>query len=156
MAWSSGRSTCGLNHPSIEVVMKLDAIRKMRMPGPRARAMKVRTSLALNREPMIFCRRSNESFTRVRKSRGRRTRFGLHRGAYDLRPPLERELHQVAEEQDEQQQEDDQVQVEEEEDDEVGGEGDLGRADAHLEDGGHHQEDEDPGDDEQGPLAPSP
>ena len=79
--------------------------------------------------------------------------LGLELGADDLLPPLEGELDQVAEEQDQQQQEDDQVEVEEEEDDEVGGERDLGRADAHLEDGRHHQEDQDPGDDEEVPLA---
>ncbi len=80
--------------------------------------------------------------------------LGLEARADDLVPALEGELDQVAEEQDQQEQEDDQVEVEEREDDQVRGERDLRRADAHLEDGGDHEEDEDPADDEQVALAP--
>jgi hypothetical protein len=47
-----------LNQPSIDVVMKLDAMMKIRMPGVRASARKVRTSLALKRAPMTLWRRS--------------------------------------------------------------------------------------------------
>ena len=74
MAWSSGFSTCGLNQPSMEVVMKFEAMRKIRMPGTSDRARKVKTSFALNLEPMIFCRRSKESLIRLRKSRTRSSR----------------------------------------------------------------------------------
>ena len=93
--------------------MKLDAMMKIRMPGVRARERKVEDEL------------------------------GLEARADDLVAALEVELDEVPEQQDEQQQEDDQVQVEQREDDEVRGERDPGCADAHLEDGGHHEEDED-------------
>ena len=122
-AWSSGRSTWGLNQPSMEVVMKFDAMRKIRMPGISDEGQEGEDQL------------------------------GLEAGADDLVAALEGELDEVAEQQHQQQQEDDQVQVEEAEDDEVRGERDLGRADAHLEDGGHHQQDQDAADDEQVALA---
>ena len=79
--------------------------------------------------------------------------LGLEARADDLVPVLEGELHQVAEQEDEQEEEDDQVEVEQREDNQVGREGDLRRPDADLEDRGDDQQDEDPGDDEQVPLA---
>ncbi len=79
--------------------------------------------------------------------------LGLEPRADDLVAALERELDQVAEQQHQQQQEDDQVQVEQEEDDQVRRERDLWRPDAHLEHGGHHQQDEDARNDEQVTLA---
>src|SRR5262249_39614363 len=75
--------------------------------------------------------------------------LGLEAGPDDLVPPLEVQLDEVPEQQDEQQQEDDEVQVEQGEDEQVRGEGDLRRADAHLEDGGDDEQDEDARDDEQ-------
>src|SRR5207249_9878158 len=64
----------GLNQASMEVVMKLEAMMKIRIPGVRARARKVSTSLALKRAPMTLCRCSKESFTRLRNRRTSRRR----------------------------------------------------------------------------------
>jgi hypothetical protein len=48
--------------------MIVEAIRMIRSVGTSERNRKARTSLALNCEATTFCRRSNQSFTRFRKS----------------------------------------------------------------------------------------
>ena len=88
-----------------------------------------------------------------REGQERQHELGLEARPDDLVPVLEGELDQVAEQEHQQEQEDDEVQVEEREDDEVGRDRNLGRPDAHLEDRGDGQEDEDPRDDEQVALA---
>src|SRR6266446_6590126 len=52
----------------MEVLMKFDAMMKIRMAGVSASERKARTSLALNRAPRTFCFRSKASLTRFRKS----------------------------------------------------------------------------------------
>src|SRR5215475_10752459 len=64
----------------MDLLMKFEAMMKIRMAGARARERKERTSLALKREPMPCCRRSNQSFTRLRKSRTSRSRKTIRLG----------------------------------------------------------------------------
>src|SRR4030095_766733 len=67
----------------MDVLMKFEAMMKMRMAGVRARERKARTSLVLKRAPSTFCRRSKASLTRLRKRRTTRSkktiRFRLKR-----------------------------------------------------------------------------
>jgi hypothetical protein len=58
----------------MDVLMKFEAMMKIRMAGVRARERKATTSLALNRAPRTFCRRSKASLTRLRKRRRTRSR----------------------------------------------------------------------------------
>ena len=66
---------------------------------------------------------------------------------------LERELHEVAEQEDEQEQEDDEVEVQEGDDRHVGRHRDLGRAHAEVERARHPEEQEEPRDDHEVALA---
>src|SRR5262249_22479491 len=58
----------------MEVLMKFEAMMKIRMAGVRARDRKATTSLALKRAPSTFWRRSKASLTRLRKRRRTRRR----------------------------------------------------------------------------------
>src|SRR5262245_20195883 len=58
----------------MDLLMKFEAMMKIRMAGARERERKDRTSLVLKCEPMPRSRRSNQSFTRLRKSRTSRSR----------------------------------------------------------------------------------
>src|SRR4029434_4606193 len=79
----SGRSTWGLNHPSIDLVMKFDAIRKISIDGMSDSEREAITSFALNLAAITCWRRSNHSLTRLRKSSSTRSsstiRFRLSR-----------------------------------------------------------------------------
>src|SRR3972149_4094975 len=58
----------------MEVLMRVVAIKKIRMDGARPRERNATTSLALKREPRTRWRRSKESLIRLRKRRTRRRR----------------------------------------------------------------------------------
>src|SRR5262245_2527438 len=58
----------------MDLLMKFEAMMKIRMAGARESERKDRTSLALKREPIPCWRRSNHSLTRLRKSRTSRSR----------------------------------------------------------------------------------
>ena len=90
---------------------------------------------------------------RQRQEQEREDQLGLKPRPDDLLTALEGELDQVPEEEDEQQEEDDQVQVEEGEDHDGRGDRDVGCANAELERGGDDEQDEEPADDDQVPLA---
>ena len=89
-----------------------------------------------------------------RERQERQHELRLELGADHLLAPLEPELHEISEQQQHEQQEHDQVQVEQREDRDVGGERQLRRVDADVQEVRRaHQQDE-PRQDDQVPLAP--